>query len=107
MHKLHKGKISKAVIEAPATISVIDVTLDNHKCGECGYVCKNKRSVGIHVNNKHSMTLQQYVLKQFYGGAVPYCSCGCHQNVVWHKTQNCFNEFVNGHNAFNRRIRKV
>lgn len=75
------------------------VELDNHACKECSHSCKNRRAVGIHVNKHHSMTLEKYVLKHFYRGVTPKCGCGCGDDVAWHKTKNCFNKFVNGHNA--------
>lgn len=81
-------------------IDNVEVNLDDHQCKECGRQCINKKSVGIHVRKSHSMTLQQYVLKHFFGNIVPKCACGCGDGVTWHKTMNKYNTFINGHNAY-------
>ena len=71
----------------------------NHNCKHCGYLCKNRKALGIHLRLKHNSNLQEYILKFYLYDKWPECACGCGKKVEWHKCRNQFNKFINGHNS--------
>lgn len=76
---------------------------EKQDCLECGKSCKNRRSLGNHLNLSHKEIGGQrgYVLKHFLDGKIPLCACSCGQEVSWHNFQYKFNDYVTGHNSRN------
>lgn len=76
---------------------------EQQNCLECGKSCKNRRSLGNHLNLSHKELGGQmgYVLKHYLNGKIPLCSCNCGQEVSWHRLQYKFNDYVTGHNSRN------
>jgi len=70
-------------------------------CLACGQLCKNRRSLGNHITRSHKNIKDQknYVLKYFLNEKIPLCMCGCGEQVLWHKLQYRFNDYMTGHNA--------
>lgn len=76
------------------------IEYDNHTCLLCGYHCKNRKSLGMHLCHRHpGETIESYVTRFFFPDGPPLCACGkCGQPVEWHRSRYSFNDYVNGHN---------
>lgn len=68
-------------------------------CCECGLPVKNRRGLAMHIVNRHSMQLDEYLLKWKYKGVTPLCMCGCGKHVSWHHIKKHFNDYCRGHNT--------
>lgn len=72
---------------------------DNHTCNLCGFVSKNRRSMGNHLRRSHEeWTIKKYILHFYLDDKVPECACGCGQSVAWKSNTYSFAEYVSGHN---------
>lgn len=76
----------------------------DHECLECKQFCKNRRSLGNHLNKTHKTSVEAYTLKHFFNGVLPKCMCGCGQSVKWKATLYYYADYVNGHNPAGFRV---
>lgn len=64
-------------------------------CKECGQIIENlhygdnfasnsfSRKINKHLKNEHNLTREEYVIKYYYNGERPTCSCGCGKPVLF------------------------
>lgn len=75
----------------------------SNKCLIDGVVIANKNGLAIaqlskYLKNHHNITLKEYLIKYYYNGKHPLCSCGCGENTSYVKGR--FGKYFGNHKNF-------
>lgn len=74
-------------------------------CKICGYECKNRKSLGMHLARSHNTDSKSYY-DLHLKSQTALCSCGCGTETLWHKTLYRYNDFITGHNPAGFRVKQ-
>lgn len=69
------------------------------KCEICDTHFLTVRDRNVHIKSAHSMSVDDYIIKCYFGGNVPMCKCGCGSEVSYKFNKNIlqWSEYVRNH----------